>query len=150
MRLDQKLVRVNSVFIDTAPIIYHIEAHPQYGELAKGIFDLLLSGKLHGYSSVITIAEVLPKPVELGNEKLARWFINFLTNGPNLTMIDINDQIAISAGKMRGRYTWLRALDALQIATAMDVGADLFITNDSALKKVRDLKVLVLKDFLDH
>ena len=66
MTLPDELKQVNIVFIDTAPIIYYIEAHPQFGPLAKGIVDSFQAGELGAFSSVITLAEVLPKPFEAG------------------------------------------------------------------------------------
>ena len=64
MTLSEELFRINSIFIDTAPIIYYIEAHPKYGPLAKEVVIAFQSGNLNAYSSVITLAEVLPKPIE--------------------------------------------------------------------------------------
>ena len=65
MTLPEKLAQHTTIFIDTAPIIYYIEAHPQFGALAKDVVDAFQSGTLRAFSSVITLAEVLPKPVEL-------------------------------------------------------------------------------------
>lgn len=46
MTLDGDLSSLNSIFIDTAPIIYYIEAHPQFGPLAKKVVDSFQSGNL--------------------------------------------------------------------------------------------------------
>ena len=35
MTLSEYLALINTIFIDTAPVIYFIEAHPQFGPLAK-------------------------------------------------------------------------------------------------------------------
>jgi hypothetical protein len=35
--LSEELIRIKSIFIDTAPIIYYMEAHPQFGPLARFI-----------------------------------------------------------------------------------------------------------------
>jgi predicted nucleic acid-binding protein len=148
MILSDELAQVNTIFIDTAPIIYFIEAHPQFGHLAKEVVTAFQSGNLNAYSSVITLTEVLPKPIEDGNERLARKFADFLKHGKNLTMIEISERIAEAAGKLRGRYPFLRALDAIQISGCIDVGADAFLTNDDKLKQVKEIKVLVLKDYL--
>jgi hypothetical protein len=43
----------------------------------REIVNRFQSGKLAAYSSVVTIVEVLPKPVESGNEKLAEQFSEF-------------------------------------------------------------------------
>jgi predicted nucleic acid-binding protein len=39
-------------------------------------------------------------------------------------------------------------MDAIQIAASINVGADVFITNDVKLKKIKELKIIVLKDYL--
>jgi len=148
MTLSDELAQVNTIFIDTAPVIYFIEAHPQFGPLAKEVVTAFQSGNLNAYSSVITLTEVLPKPIEEGDVKLARKFADFLKHGKSLTMIEISERIAEAAGKLRGRYPFLRALDAIQISTSIDVGADAFLTNDDKLKQVKEIKVLVLKDYL--
>jgi len=37
--------------------------------------------------------------------------------------------------------------DAIQIATGILYGANQFLTNDPSLKKITDIKVLILDDF---
>ena len=97
---------------------------------------------------MITLVEVLPKPVETGNEKLVKQFSDFLIKGKNISLVDISTDIAESAGKLRGRYTFLRTMDAIQIAVSLKVEADAFITNDVKLKQIDDLKIILLKDYL--
>jgi predicted nucleic acid-binding protein len=148
MTLSDELDQIQTIFIDTAPIIYYIEAHPQFGPLAKEIVSSFQSGKLIAFSSVITLVEVLPKPVETGNEKLVKKFSDFLKAGRNISLLDISSDIAELAGKLRGRYTSLRALDAIQIAVSINVKADAFITNDVKMKQIKESKVIVLKDYV--
>ncbi len=148
MTLSDELGQINTVFIDTAPIIYYIEAHPQFGPLAKEVISALQSGELIAFSSVITLTEVLPKPIEAGNEKLAKRFAEFLKYGKNFCLIEISADIAERAGRLRGKYPNLRTLDALQISAAIDIGADAFLTNDKRLKEIKEIKVLVLKGYL--
>ena len=52
MTLSDELAQVNTIFIDTAPVIYFIEAHPQFGHLAKEVVTAFQSGNLNAYSSV--------------------------------------------------------------------------------------------------
>ena len=91
---------------------------------------------------------MLPKPIESGDAKLARKFSEFLEHGKNLTLAEITASIAKQASVLRGRYPVLRSLDAVQIATALDVGADVFITNDKQLSRMKEIKVIVLSDYL--
>lgn len=115
---------------------------------AKEVVDSFQSGRLSAFSSVITLTEVLPKPIEVGNEKLARKFAEFLKYGRNISLIEISTDVAERAGKLRGQYPGIRTIDAIQISVAIDVGADVFLTNDKKLKQIKELKVLVLKDYL--
>lgn len=148
MILADELSKFNTVFIDTAPIIYYIEAHPQFGSLVKEVVDAFQSGSLIAFSSVITLTEVLPKPIELGKEALAKKFSEFLKHGKNFNLIEISVDIAEKAGRLRGRYPSIRALDAIQLAVALEMEADAFLTNDSKLKRVAEIKIIVLKDYI--
>ena len=148
MSLTEELAKIPSVFIDTAPIIYYIEAHPKYGPLVSEIVKAFQSGKLVAFSSVITLSEVLPKPIKAKNETLTREFSNFLKAGKNISMLAITADIAELAGRLRGRYTFLRTMDAIQIAASLEVKAAAFITNDSKLKNVSELKVILLNEYL--
>lgn len=148
MTLADEFSQISTIFIDTAPVIYYIEAHPQFGPLAKEVVDSFQSERLNAFSSVITLTEVLPKPIEAGDEKLARKFAEFLKRGKNLSLIEISAGIAERAGRLRGQYSNLRTIDAIQISAAIDVGAGAFLTNDKNLKQIKEIKVLVLKDYL--
>lgn len=147
MILRNALKDVHIIFIDTAPIIYYIEAHPEFGPLAKEIVESFQAGEFTASSSVITLAEVLAKPVETGNEVLTRKFADFLKHGRNLQLVEITTGIAEKAGHLRGRYPHIRAIDAIQISAAIELGADAFVTNDKKLKRIKDIKVIVLKDY---
>jgi hypothetical protein len=94
MTLSDELVQIHSIFLDTAPIIYYIEAHPQYGPLVADIVAACQWWKLNAFSSVITLAEVLPKPIEAGNEALAKQFSEFLSAGKNISIMEITSAIA--------------------------------------------------------
>lgn len=146
--LSDKLTQINTIFIDTAPIIYFIEAHPEFGPLAKEVVEAFQTGKVNAFSSVITLTEVLSKPVEIGDEKLAREFSDFLKHGKNLKLIEISMHIAEIAGKLRGQYLGLKTVDAIQLAVAIDIGVDAFLTNDEKLKQIKEINVLFLKDYL--
>jgi predicted nucleic acid-binding protein len=149
MTLSEELEQINTIFIDTAPIIYYIEANPQFGMLVKEVIDSFQSNNLSAFSSVITLTEVLSKPIETGDEKLAEKFAEFLKNGKNLSLIEISTDIADKAGRLRGKYKDLKTIDAIQISTAIEVGVDAFLTNDKKLKHIKEIKILVLSDYLN-
>jgi predicted nucleic acid-binding protein len=146
--LSEELACINSVFIDTAPIIYYLQAHPEFGPLAREVALTIESGSLTAYTSVLTLTEVLIKPIATNDVALAQKFVEFIKHARHITLIEISEGIAEAAGNLRGRYSFLKTIDALQLATALYVGADAFLTNDAKLKQIKELRVILLKDYL--
>lgn len=149
MALVDELRRDSPLFIDTAPIIYFIEAHPRYGTLTKEVVSLFQTEDVRAFSSVLTLTEVLVKPAEMGDEMRAKKFSEFLMQGKGLTLVEITAAIAERAGRLRGKYPALKTVDAVQVAAALNIGAGAFLTNDKRLKTVTEIKVFVLKDYAE-
>jgi len=148
MILSEALGEIKTIFLDTAPVIYFIEAHHQFGPLVKQVVELMNENRIQAFTSVLTLSEVLPKPVETGNDELVEKFKTYLKNGPNLTMLPIGETIGETAGVLRGKYPYLKTVDAVQIAAALDAEADAFLTNDKKLSVIKEIKILVLSDYL--
>lgn len=68
---------------------------------------------------------------------------------PNLDILDVTREIARRAAEMRARHR-LRAIDGLQVATAIQAGATAFLTNDQCLRRVDEIPVLLIDDFRDR
>ncbi len=148
MILSEALGEIKTIFLDTAPVIYFIEAHHQFGPLVRQVIELMNENRIQAFTSVLTLSEVLPKPVETGNDELAEKFKTYLKNGPNLTLLPITETIGETAGVLRGKYPHLKTVDAVQIAAALDAEADAFLTNDKKLSGIKEIKILVLNDYL--
>ena len=136
------------VFIDTAPIIYFIEKHKRYINIIRPVFTEIDSGKIEALTSTITLLEVLVHPFKTNNEKLAERYREILLNSENLTTFEILHEVSEISSKLRAEYS-IKTPDAIQIAVGILYGADKFLTNDPNLKKVIDIKVLVLDDFIE-
>ena len=136
------------VGLDTAPIIYFIEAHPKYGPLVLPFFEQRLQqGANQGVTSVVSLAEVLVKPLSASRQDLIQRFRDLLTRAPHLTLSDITPAVAESAADLRSRYG-IRLPDACQVAVALEAKASHFLTNDKRLRCVRELKVIILEDYV--
>lgn len=142
-KLDQAMAGVTRLGFDTSPVIYFIEATARYDALVTEIFQRVSNGIPEGITSVITLTEVLIHPLRRGDAALQRQYGDLLINAANFQALPIDIKTATSAAHLRARYN-LRTPDALQVATALAADCDAFLTNDSALQRVSELRVLVL------
>lgn len=65
------LVEGRTVAFDTAPLIYYIEEHPDYLAVVDELFESLDQSASKGLTSVLTLHEVLVKPLREGHQDLA-------------------------------------------------------------------------------
>lgn len=142
-----KLLRGKDVFLDTAPLIYFIEKNNRYFDVVKPIVALIDSQQSNGMSSTITLLEVLVLPLREGNKKLAEKYKAILLSSAGLETCEISHAISERAAMIRAKYGF-KAPDSIQLATAITRKADYFLTNDAALKQVKEIKVVVLEDYL--
>lgn len=96
---------------------------------------------------MITLHEVMVQPIRHNNQFLADRFSFFLKNSDQLDLVSISDEIAETAAGLRGRYLFLKMADDLQVAAALSVGADLFLTNDKQLKQLTEIPMAVLDEY---
>ncbi len=70
---------------------------------------------------------------------------SILSNFPNLEVIPVDNKIADIASNLRAEYG-IKTPDAIQVATYIKEGCSAFLTNDFALKKIKEIKVIPLRD----
>ena len=136
------------VCIDTAPIIYFIEKNPRYLNVVRPVFAEIDAGRIEAITSTITLLEVLVQPIKANNRSLAEQYREVLLYSEGLTIFEILHEVSEMSSELRAKYS-IKTPDAIQVAVSILYGANKFITNDPALKKVSDIDVLVLDDFLD-
>ena len=147
-KLDEALAGITALGFDTAPLIYFVERHPAYVDMIREVLRRVDSGVITGYSSVVTLTEVLTQPKRVGNTTVENEYRDLLLHSRNFGLILIDASIAERAADLRARYS-LRTPDALQIAAALAAGCEAFLTNDPPLKRVTELRVLVLDELKD-
>ena len=145
MKLEYALAAVLRLGLDSSPIIYLIEAHPRYDALVTAVFRRITAGELTGFTSAISLTEVLVHPLSRGDLGLAARYRQVLGSGGQVRMVPADESVAERAAELRARYR-LRTPDALQIATALLSGCEAFLTNDLGLRRVAELRIPVLDD----
>src|SRR6266699_3303732 len=104
MKLDDALKGVSRLAFDTAPIIYFVEANPAYDNLVSNILGRVAAGELEGWTSVITLSEVLVQPMATGRTDLQRAYRELLLNSSNFHTFPITARVAERAAAIRAVY----------------------------------------------
>jgi predicted nucleic acid-binding protein len=136
---------VRRLALDTAPIIYFVEAHPGYFPLCEAVFRAVSAGTIRACTSDLTRTEVLTLPLRNGDTGLADIYRALLSPPSELEALPVDAAVAETAADLRARYG-LKTPDALQVATAITAGCEAFLTGDKGLRRVTEVRVLVLDD----
>lgn len=121
---------MSRIFWDTNLFIYLIE---EFGDLSERVISLrkrMVERRDELYTSALTLGEILIKPLEAGDEVLARRYEAALLQGAVVIPFDVEPaQLYATIRKDRT----IRPPDAIQLACAAHARVDLFITNDERL-----------------
>ena len=145
LNLDAALRSARRLYLDTAPLIYWVEAYPDYISKMDRIVDAIETTSVQALTSVLTLTEVMVQPLRVGNTDLAQEYLDILVIRDEYELVEFSTNIAITAASIRARYS-LRTPDAIHVATAIKSGCDAILTNDRDFRRVQDLNVLVLDD----
>jgi len=148
--LSKRLAKAKVIGLDTPLFIYFLENNERYGELARIIINGIEKGKWEGVTSTITLMEITVRPWQLGRESVAREYEAVLVHFPNLSVVDVDRNVARAAAQLRAKYN-VSPPDALQVAASLSYGAKAFLTNDKRLSKLEDvIEILVLDEFVEE
>ncbi|MDD7641759.1 MAG: PIN domain-containing protein [bacterium] len=139
------MIEFKRVFIDTAPMIYYLENSSLYMDSIKKFFTWCMKENIQLVTSTITIEEYLVFPYSSEKMELVdnfKRFIKFM----NIEVVNIDPLIAEQGAKIRSKYKNFKAMDALQIATAIISGCDMFFTNDKQLRQEKELPCMTMED----
>lgn len=133
------------IFVDTAPLIYWFEEHPNYIQKLVRFFDEITEKQIPLMTSMVTYIEVLTYPEKMGNRLLSGKYRNYFTNSDQLTIYPLDVTVADAAIRLRARHA-LKTPDAIQLATAQVCGCDYVLSNDRNWQGVRGVRVLLVSE----
>lgn len=145
---ERKLLSLGRVGFDTNTFIYHFNQQKPYSHLTIKIFKLLEQGKIEAVTSILTWHELLSTAGVILRGSVREKYRSFVSAFPNLVFREVTWEIAERAAKIRVEYK-LKAPDVIQVATALEANCKAFLTNDKALRQVKEIPVLILKDFTE-
>jgi predicted nucleic acid-binding protein len=123
---------MSRVFWDTNLFIYLIEDFGEVSERVVQLRERMLARGDQLLTSTLTLGEVLAKPIDKGDEQLARQYEAALVRGAIL--VNFDQAAGRRYARIRSDRT-IRPPDAIQLACAAEARSDLFITNDERLSQ---------------
>ena len=140
------------ICLDSSPFIYFIDKNPKYIAFVDQIFKHITDGVSPAVSSYLSLLEVLVKPIKEHMPDIAALYRNFMLNSHSLTLYPLDQKVAETAAGLKAKYDRIgikiKTPDAIQVATGLINGADVFVTNDKQLKNIKELDVIVLEDLV--
>jgi predicted nucleic acid-binding protein len=143
MKIEESLRGVKRLFLDTVPVVYFVEQNPEFIARVEPIFNRL-DLDIIGVVSAITLAECLVFPIKRGFTDVEKAFEEVF-NSDQVEFVATDRKIANLAARIRANYNF-QLPDSIQIATAIVSGCDAVLTNDIALRKVTEIRAIVVSE----
>jgi predicted nucleic acid-binding protein len=134
------------VYTDAQVVIYTVDKYPNYAPLCRPIWEAARASTITVISSQLILAETLVAPLRSGDlvhlaDREALW------RHPNTRLFPVTEAIIREAAQLRADFN-LKTPDAIHAATALHHGCTLFVSNDTAFRRVPNLSVAILDDVL--
>ena len=134
-----------AVGLDSMCFIYHLEANLEYVIFTEAVFTRIEGGRLQAMTSVMSIADLLVRPLALGDTAAAADYRYWMEKFPNLSLAEVGVDTVVEAASLTAKHG-LRLPDALQLASCLEADVDAFITDDKSLQGVKEQTVLLISD----
>ncbi len=140
-------------FLDTVIVIYAVEGNPADQQRALNhLAALEQAGHRFAISELTQTECLVPVLGPGGGQRLSDFFRFF--RGPNLRTLPLTAAMHLRAAAIRGGHTYTAIppalpkryglADSLHLATAIESGCDVFLTNDNQLTNFTDITIDVL------
>jgi predicted nucleic acid-binding protein len=130
------------VCLDTNIVIYTVEGDPVWQpKVDQRIQEILAAGDTLAASDAARL-ECLVGPLQSGDAGILADYQKFFASS-SIRMLPATWAIWERAARIRASYKF-QALDSIHLASAVEHGCGLFLTNDAQLARCTDIKVEVL------
>jgi len=145
MTPEESLRGVQRLGLDTAPIIYFIERNVTFHPRCVPFFAAIDNGTIQAKTSTLSLPETLVHPLRDDDSARETAFRDLLLLTQGIATVPLSVPIAERAARLRADYN-LRTPDAVQVATAIMEGCEAFLTNDDRLKRITEVRIILLSE----
>jgi predicted nucleic acid-binding protein len=130
------------VYLDTNCVIYFVERNPTWSPKIVARIAQLRTAKDELAVGDLTRAECLVGPFKNADATLEASYRAFFSD-PDIKVLAMTAATCERAARFRAKYRF-ELVDALHLATAVEHGCGLFLTNDAQLARCTDIVVEIL------
>lgn len=133
------------VYLDTNVLIYLVEAHPAFVNRLSVLFDAIDGNTVEAITSELSLAEVLVKPMAMGNKTVAGIYERLLSAESKIDVVPVDRQVLIDSARVRADLG-CRAFDAIHVATALRNRCDALLTEDARMRVPASMRLFRLSE----
>jgi len=126
---------MSRVYWDSMLFIYLIEANPAFAPRVRSIYRAMEGRGDELCTSACTLGEVLTGPRKVGATDVVDRIRDFFLKGDRVEMLPFTATTADRYSMIRSS-TPAKPADAIHLASAADLGVELFLTHDKSLHKL--------------
>jgi predicted nucleic acid-binding protein len=132
------------VYLDANVLIAAFEATGARSDHAWWILDAIEAGEFVAVTSELTLAEVLVRPLQEGDDELARRYQEIVAPSSSIEVPVVDRRVLVEAAILRTMSRSLRLPDAIHVATARLAGCRHIISDDRRIPFAAEIKVVPL------
>jgi predicted nucleic acid-binding protein len=117
------------VYLDASALIYAIEMPQQYPGLRAKVFGPFAKGQLTLVTSWITYAEVLGRPMQIGDVTLETTYRQFFSASPVFEILRVDQGNSDEAARLRASHGF-KLPDAVHVGTGIAANCTCYLTGD--------------------
>ncbi|MFK8253797.1 type II toxin-antitoxin system VapC family toxin [Ancylobacter terrae] len=138
---------VPRIYLDANVFITAFENVGARSDHAWWLLNAIEEREVEAVTSEITLAEILVKPLELGDQKLAESYQSIVAPNPLFEVSPVTRDRLVEAATVRARRPSIKLPDAIHIATAQHYGCNFFVSNDERLAMPAGMRRIPLGPF---
>lgn len=146
-KFKKDILRNKHIGLDTMCFIYQFAQDPRFSPLTHPMFELMENKKITAITSTISVIETFVLPEQHDDQFLISEYEKVFQNLPGLTIVPADWAVSRLTSKLRAQYPLIRIPGAIQLSAALLRGCKAFVTNDEQLKKIKEIPVILLKDY---
>lgn len=122
----------DTIYVDSNIIIFSVEAGNPWSQILKSLFQFVDERRIHLFTSELTLAEVLVKPIADGAQDLIGTYERFLDPASIIKVVSVDRPVLRLAAELQAQLG-VKLADAIHVATAKLNACQFFLTNDIRL-----------------